>query len=267
VAGDRGYPLTLECGIVEPEERSGMADTEETVELDLEQREQADGDTEAAGERRAVRARERADERPAGGLAPEEEADRREREDEQARADEEEEVEHARAEDLELAANDEQELAKSRRDDALRDANRAIELASVDEVTRDQYRRIAAGEQRQALRDGAHGNDQLDQAAAHPEAPGADATAAAGRRSQRAGVIEDRRAEGDYRRADDYDRAATRQRSEGRKEQADAAGAVLNPPQEPPMAQEPQARRHVRKRAQKKNAPDKSSQPDLSLGD
>src|SRR3954454_19484337 len=86
-----------------------MADTDEeqSVALEPEQREQGDDDTEAASERRAVRAREQVDERLAAGLTRSEEARRRGEEDELAWAAE-EDVE-AHAERLELAAKEEQE--------------------------------------------------------------------------------------------------------------------------------------------------------------
>jgi hypothetical protein len=39
MAGDRSYPLTPECGIVDPEERSGMADPDDDLTADLEEEE------------------------------------------------------------------------------------------------------------------------------------------------------------------------------------------------------------------------------------
>ncbi|MGW6280455.1 hypothetical protein [Kribbella sp. NPDC055071] len=54
MAGDRSYPLTPECGIVDPEERSGMADPDDDVTADLaeEEIERARGEERELEERR-----------------------------------------------------------------------------------------------------------------------------------------------------------------------------------------------------------------------
>jgi hypothetical protein len=249
-----------------------MADTDEeqSVALDPEQREQGDDDTEAASERRAVRAREQTDERLAAGLTRSEEARRRAEEDELARAAEEDAEAHA--ERLELAAKEEQERQELRSRDELlakasAEATRAYDLAYADEVQRDRYRKLAQGEQRQAVSDLAHGRHELDEAAANPDAPGAAGLAADGRRYERASGIEDRRAANDHRIADGYDASARDWRTEARREQPDPVEAVRNPPAEAPEAQLPHARRHVRSRVKNRNTPDPSKQPDLGLGD
>jgi hypothetical protein len=40
MAGDRSYPLTPKCGIVDPEERNGMADPDDDLTADREEREE-----------------------------------------------------------------------------------------------------------------------------------------------------------------------------------------------------------------------------------
>jgi hypothetical protein len=243
-----------------------MADTDDdqTVALEPDQHLQGDDDTEAAGERRD-RTSERDDERLAAvvGLTPEGEAARREEERQERLA--EEDVEAAEAEEIERVNADERALEEKRRRDELLDAKavetaRAIELAHVAESASNRHRRLADALTQQATSDWTHGNHLRDEAAARPDEPGADATAAAGRRYQRAAGREDRGAEYDDRIAGRYDVEAREYRRDAH--QPDPIEAVRNPPTEPPEART----RFVRSRL-KKQVRDRSSEPDIGLGD
>lgn len=250
------------CGMVEQEERSGMADTddEQTVALEPDQREQGEDDSpQALSERRRAGERERRDERPAAVLTPEEEAALRE-----------EELEEVSEEEVELAAREERELEerRSRREllDATAETTRAIRLAEVAETVRDRLRSEAGAERRQGRSDWAHGNRLLDEAAARPDEPGADATAAAGRRYQRAGEREFREARYDDRTADRYDAVARDRRSEAAEgpqpEQPPASEAVRNPP-----SKAPRARKFVKRRKRATRDRDPKALRDFGIGD
>jgi len=234
-----------------------MADTddEQTLALEPDQREQGEDDSaEAASERRGAGMWVRDAERPAAVLTPEEQA---------ALLDEEEEL---REDDLELAAREERELEELRhRREAIARAetSQAFRLAELDEEARDRHRRLAGGERLQARSDWAHGNHLLDEAAARPDEPGADATVAAGRRYQRAATREDGKAEYDDRVADRYDAQARERRSEAREsEQPPAVEAVRNPPTEAP-----QARKFVRRKRVKQRDRDPKALREFGLGD
>jgi len=162
-------------------------------------------------------------------------------------------VEEREAEELERAANEERELEeiRDRREllDATAETAEAIRLAEANEAASIRHREFADAERRQARNDHAHGNHLLDEAAARPDEPGADATAAAGRRYQRAGDREDREAAYDDRVADRYAGA--------RVEQAPASDAARRP------AQPPEARKFIQPRRTKKRAKDTGLDLDL----
>jgi hypothetical protein len=232
-----------------------MADTddEQTVALEPDQREQGDDDSaEAASERRGAGKWVRDGERPAAVLTPEEQA-----------AILEEEEDELRKEELELAAREERELEEVRERRQVLETTEAIRLAEVAESARDRHRRLAGGERLQARSDWAHGNHLLDEAAARPDEPGADATAAAGRRYQRAANREDGKAEYDDHVADRYDAEARDRRSEARQSgQPPAVEAVRNPPTEAP-----QARKFVRRKRAKQRERDPKALREFGLGD
>jgi hypothetical protein len=152
-------------------------------------------------------------------------------------------------EELERATHEERELeeVRDRREtlDATAETTEAIRLAEANDAASARHRELADAERRQARSDHAHGNHLLDEAAAHPDEPGADATAAAGRRYQRAGDREDSAAA-----YDDHLAAAPR-------EQAPASDAARRP------AQPPEARKFVQPRKIKKR--EKNSGLDLEL--
>ncbi|MFG1819016.1 hypothetical protein ACGFIF_34995 [Kribbella sp. NPDC049174] len=231
-------------------------DDEQTVALEPDQHEQGDDDSpEALSERRGAGKWVRDAERPAASLTPEE-----------ARR-EEEELEQVHEEEIELAAKDERELIETRRRRELvatKETTEALRLADVAETQRDRRRDDAAAERRQGRSDRAHGRHLLDEAAARPDEPGADATAAAGRRYQRAAEREDRAARYDERAADRYDAEARDRRSEAAQQpgQPPAEEAVRNPPTETPTARKFD-RKLVRK--QRKTQPGELS--DIGLGD
>jgi hypothetical protein len=236
-----------------------MADTddEQTAALELDQREQGEDDSaEAASERRGAGKWVRDAERPAAVLTPEE----------QAALLEEEEEEELREDDLELAAREERELEERRHRReviAMAETSEALRLAELDEVARDRHRRLAGGERLQARSDWAHGNHLLDEAATRPDEPGAAATAAAGRRYQRAATREDGKAAYDDRVADRHDAEARERRSEARQsEQPPAVEAVRNPP-----TQAPQARKFVRRKRVKQRERDPKALREFGLGD
>jgi hypothetical protein len=236
-----------------------MADTddEQTVALEPDQREQGEDDSaEAAGERRGAGKWVR--ERPAAVLTPEEQAARREEE------------ELLEEEEIELAARDERELAEIRHRREVRAAaetSEAIRLAEVAEAAADRHRTLADRQSLRARSDWAHGHHLLDEAAARPDEPDADATAAAGRRYQRAAVGEDRKAAENDRIAKEYDAEARDRRGEARQEQPPAAEAVRNPPTEAPSARSKFVRQRSRrvKRQQRKSEP--GALKDIGLGD
>ncbi|TDW18029.1 hypothetical protein [Kribbella kalugense] len=217
--------------------------------------EQRDDDTEAESERRAAQARAEADKLPTHDLA-EEAAKLRDEEDEQARFDEADDA--ARAERVELAAKDELERLELRDRnglDATAETIRALELAHVDEEASRRYRERATTEVQHSVGDLARGRHKLDEAEAHPDERGAAGLAASGRRDERASGIEARRAESYDRRADGYEESAEDHRRDARQPEADANGAVQNPPLEAPEAQLPRARllaRGPRSRQKKK---------------
>lgn len=233
-----------------------MADTddEQTVALEPEQREQGDDDSpEALTERRTDKWV-----REAAVLTPEEEARR-----------DEEELEQLRDEEIEIA-EDERELReiRHRREvlDATAETTEAMRLADVAEQKRDRLRDDATAQRRQGRSDRAHGHHLLDEAAAHPDEPGADATAAAGRRYERAANREERGATYDEGAADRYDAEARDRRSEAGQQpgQPPAADAVRNPP-----AETPTARKFVQRRKDLKKQ--RTTKPgelrDIGLGD
>lgn len=247
-----------------------MADTDDdqTVALEPDQHVQGDDDTEAAGERRAARVRKHADEHAAAAVgltaeeeaarAEEERAERLEEELTEARA---EELEEAREnEDIDLAARDQQELEELRQRRELRAAAETTEAIRLSEASRE-LRRDGDAKTRQAMSDWSHGHHELDEAAARPDDPGAAGLAADGRRYQRAAVREDRSAEADYQRADEYD-AEARERRSAAQEQPPAIEAVRRRPSEPP-----EARKYVDKKVKKlRKVQDRSTEPDLGLG-
>jgi hypothetical protein len=234
-----------------------MADTDEqSVDPDPTHAQGADDGPESASERRLTRARERRDERLAAmaGLTPEEEALRLEEERQQRHVDEEIEAAH---EDLELherrRLEDDQLAAEA-------DVAKAMQLADVDEATRNQLRDLAGAALARSRDHRAHGNHLLDQAAAEPDQPGAAATAAAGRRNKRIANTEESKAES-YDRAADEEDARARARRAGAESarqpgQPPAVDAVRNPPPETPVA-----RKFVRERPPKKQRLDQEEDP------
>ncbi|MEU4294860.1 hypothetical protein AB0E63_42115 [Kribbella sp. NPDC026596] len=240
-----------------------MADTddEQTIALEPDQHVQGDDDTEAAGERRGARAWERDGERPdaVAGLTPEEEASRRQEELDEVH--DEEDLAQARTEAIELDALDERQLEELRLRREVIAAAETTEAIRLSEASRE-LRRDGDAKTRQAMSDWSHGHHQLDEAAARPDEPGAAAQAAYGRRYQRAAVREDRSAEADYERADQYDAEARERRGVAQQEQPPAAEAVRNRP-----AETPQARKFVNKNLKKvRKVRDRSTEPDLEIG-
>lgn len=248
-------------------------DDEQSVELTPEQREQGDDDTEGTRERRAARARSEADVELSRDLA-ESDAKRRAEEDEESRQDE-EDLEARAEERIEQAVKDQQQLDERRDREQLMDATaettRAMQLAYADEEARDRYRQYAANDKQRSLSDRAHGRHELDEAAAHPDEAGSAGLAAEGRRFQNAATIEDRKYRSDYDIAEAYDASAREHRREAFEAQPSASEAVRKAPEEPPEAQLPQARRHVRGRGKVRNKqgkvvkPNRASEPDLDL--
>jgi hypothetical protein len=245
-------------------------DDDQSVELVPDQREQGDDDTEAASERRAAQARSEADKHPTHDLA-DEEAELREEEDELARADEEDA--EARAEQLdERVAKDQQELAERRSREELLDAtaetSRAFQLAYSDEQARDRYRQYATNDVQRGISDRAHGRHELDEAAAHRDEAGSAGLVAEGRRYQNSATIEERKAVSDDRISREYDASAREHRREA---QPNPSEAIRKAPEEPPEAQLPQARRHVRGPGRIRNKqgkvvkPNRASEPDLEI--
>jgi hypothetical protein len=244
-------------------------DDDQSVELVPDQREQGDDDTEAAQERRAARARAEAGRHPAHDLTAAT-AERRDEEDLEARR---EEDAAARAERLgERVAADQQLLEEQRNRAELLDAEaaQAFQLAYADEKARDRYRGYAANDVQRGLDDRAHGRHLLDEAAADRDDPGAAELTAEGRRYQNAATIEERTTRADDGIADAYDDSARDHRRDGRDAQASASEAVRRP-EEPPQAQLPQARHHLRRRLRGKQGktrrtrPNRASEPDLDL--
>jgi hypothetical protein len=232
-------------------------DDEQTVALEPDHRAQGDDDSpEALSERSGAGKWVRDAERPAGDLTPEE-------------ARREEELEQIHEEEIELAARDERELIETRRRrevlDATAETTEAMRLADVAETQRDRRRDDAAAQRRQGRSDRAHGHHLLDEAAARPDEPGADATAAAGRRYQRAAEREDRAARADDRRADRYDAEARDRRSEAAQQpgQPPAEEAVRNPPDKTPIARKFIKRKHLKQQRER----DPGALRDIGLGD
>jgi hypothetical protein len=249
-----------------------MPDTDdESVELVPDQWDRGDDYTEAARERRAAQARAEADKDPTHDLA-EEEAERREAEDEQARL--EEDVE-ARAEELdERAAKDQQTLEERRSREELLDAtaetSRAMQLAYADEDGRDRYRQYATNDVQRGIGDRARGRHELDEAAAHRDEVGSAGLVAEGRRFQNSATIEERKAVSDDTISREYDASAQEHRREA---QPNPTEAVRKPPEEPPEAQLPQDRLHVRGHGQVRDKhgkvvkpnPSRAGTPDLTI--
>ncbi|MGW6197456.1 hypothetical protein ACWF0M_15035 [Kribbella sp. NPDC055110] len=249
-------------------------DDDQSVELVPDQREQGDDDTEAASERRAAQARTQADKYPTHDLA-EQEAERQEAEDEQARQ---EEDADARAERLdERAHKDQQELDERRSREELLDAtaetSRAMQLAYADEDGRDRYRQYATNDVQRGISDRAHGRHELDEAAAHRDETGSAGLVAEGRRYQNAATIEERKAVSDDTISREYDASAREHRAEAREAQPNPSEAVRKPPEEAPEAQLPQDRLHVRGHGQVRDKqgkvvkpnPSRAGTPDLSM--
>ncbi|WP_350280063.1 hypothetical protein [Kribbella sp. HUAS MG21] len=247
-------------------------DDDQSVELVPDQREQGDDDTEAARERRTAQARAEADNDLSRNLA-ESDAERRAEEDEDLRQDEEDQ--EARAERIEQAVKDQQELDEHRDREQVKDATaettRAMQLAYADELARDRYRQYAANDKQRSLSDRAHGGHLLDEAAAHPDEAGSAALSAEGRRFQNAATIEERKYYSDHSIAEAYDASAREHRREAAEAQPSASEAVRKAPEEPPEAQLPQARRHVRGPGRVRNRqgkavkPNRASEPDLEI--
>ncbi|MEV0282567.1 hypothetical protein AB0H36_00465 [Kribbella sp. NPDC050820] len=156
---------------------------------------------------------------------------------------EEEELEEDLRDDeetFELAAKDQQELHRVRREaeeDARLETHQALRLAYADEAKADRLRTDAAGKYQQGLSDRAHGRHLLDEAAARPDEPGADATAAAGRRYERAAGREEREARYDRARADEYDADARDRRNDAAQQSGQPpAEEAARRPSEPPVA-------------------------------
>ncbi|MFF0339270.1 hypothetical protein [Kribbella sp. NPDC004875] len=251
-----------------------MPDTDDgkSESLELDQREQGDDDTEAASERRAARARAEAAKSPTHDLA-EDAAERRAEEEVQARHDAEDEA--ARAEELDLDALDEKERDELRDRADMVEARRAREIAFADDAaaTADRYRGLAASGRQRELDLQARGQHRQDQAAADPDAPGADELDAQGRRNMRASQLEGYQVNADIDTARAYEDRAERHRANAREEQAPAADAVRTRPQEAATAQAPQDALHRRDLARtpeqkKKQQQRRSPQPvkiDLDL--
>ncbi|GAA2836610.1 hypothetical protein [Kribbella solani] len=252
-------------------------DDDQFVSLDPAQQEQGDDDTEAASERRATRERQAARARAEANQRPAADRTRLDAEEEQERLDE--EADESREDELELIAGEEAELAERRRREALIDeSTRAQEIAFANRAAEervDNEKLGAAGQARERV-DWHRGHDELDRAAAEPDAPGADALAAEGRAHMRAGRDEYYRSEEAYGRAAragadeaDHRAAAEDQRREVDEAQRPAHEAVRNLPGDAPEAQLPQDRRHLTargKRNQQKNKPrNPASEWDLDL--
>ncbi|MGW7681255.1 hypothetical protein ACWGID_10975 [Kribbella sp. NPDC054772] len=225
-----------------------MPDTDDgtSESLELDQREQGDDDTEAASQRRATRLRTEAANSPTHDLAEEDAAERRAEEEVQARHDAEDEV--ARAEQLDLDAADEQAREELRNRTDVVEARRAREIAFADDAaaTADRYRGLAASGQQRELDLQARGQHKQDEAAVNPDARGAAELGAEGRRNVRASQLEGYQVNADIDAARAYDDRAEQHRANAREEQAPAAGAVRNRPQEAPEAQAPQDSLHRR---------------------
>ncbi len=224
-------------------------DDDQTVELELDQREHDDDSPEALGERERR-------ERPAAVLTPEE-------------ARREEELEELHEEEIELAAKEQRELDELRdRRESLSAAQtkEALRLADVAEDKRDRLVNDSIAERHRARVDRPHGRHLLDEAAARRDEPGADATAAAGRRYLRTAEDEDRTARY-YERAADRDDAeaqALRSEADRQPELPPAGDAVRNPPTEPPTARKFEKRR---KHVKKKHERHPGELRDIGLGD
>ncbi|MEV5960556.1 hypothetical protein AB0L70_02255 [Kribbella sp. NPDC051952] len=239
-----------------------MPDTDDdpNVALELDQYEQGEDDTESASERRARALRRQPDERLAAvtGLTREEDEARRQAE-----------LDAAHATERELSAEDERELEEQRlRHETLdataaaTEAREAFRLADLDDATSDRHRELADTERLHSVSDQARGGHKLDEAAARPDEPGAAGLAASGRRDQRAAAREGRVATEEDLIADDYAGRARERRTEGQQAQEAQPPATATAPQKPPVA-----RKFVRKELRKRRTPDRSTEPDLGLGD
>jgi hypothetical protein len=248
-------------------------DDDQSVDLDLVQREQGDDDTEGARERRAAKARAEADKDPTHDL-DDEARKHLEEADEQVQLDDEDAA--ARNEEIEAAAKDQQTLEEHRlrgEDLATVEANQAMRLAYADEQLRDVHRQFATNDTQREVADRAHGRHERDEAAAHPDEPGSAELDARGRRMENLATIEGRSARAEDRIADRYDDSAQEHREEAREAQPHASEAVRNPPEQAPEAQAPQERLHVRGHAQVRDRqgkalkpdPNRASTPDLNI--
>lgn len=247
-------------------------DDDQSVELVPDQREQGDDDTEAASERRAAQARTEAGKHPTHDLA-EEDAERRDEEELQARLDQEDAA--ARAERLEERATKEQQELTERRSreevlDATAETTRAMQLAYADEEGRDRYRQLATNDVQRGISDRAHGRHELDEAAAHRDETGSAGLVAEGRRFQNSATIEERKAVADDNISREYAASAREHRREA---QPSPSEAVRKPPEDTPEAQLPQDRLHVRGHGQVRDKqgkvvkpnPSRAGTPDLSM--
>lgn len=209
-----------------------MADTddEQNAALEPDQHLQGDDDPEALNERRGAGRWVRDNERPAAVLTPEE-----------ARREQEELEDELHEERVELAAKDEQERQDIRRRGeilARTEADEAMRLAYAAEEKADLRRRDADVGYREGRSDRAHGRHLLDEAAARPDEPGADATAAAGRRYERIADRAESQARYDDRVARGYDAEARDRRRDAAQEQPvqPPAEEAARAPSEPPIA-------------------------------
>lgn len=240
-------------------------DDDQTIALEAAQHEPGDDDTGSASERRARALRQQPNERLAAvtGLTAEEEEARRL-----------DELDEARAEDLELTDRDERELEESRQRRetldvsaaATTEVQEAFRLADIADATSERHRGLANTERQHALSDQARGGHKLDEAAAGWDQPGAAGLAASGRRDQRAAGHEANAATEHDIIADKYADKARKYREEGQEAQPPATDAVRNPPATPPEAR---IVRHneVRRKKRTPSTPDRSTEPDIGLGD
>ena len=175
--------------------------------------------------------------------------------------DEDEEL-RQRREAIELA-QEELELEdrlRDRRDQqsATADTALAIHLAGVAETARDRRLSEADELQHRARVERARGNHDLDRAAAEPDAPGADETAARGRVHRRNAVAADDQASANDRVARQYDAKARALRSEVETAQQPGPPPASNaaiPPERAPEA------RVIRKEPRKKRRREQEEDP------
>ncbi|MEU4196555.1 hypothetical protein AB0E69_31935 [Kribbella sp. NPDC026611] len=169
--------------------------------------------------------------------------------------------------DEERAAHDELILDEVRtRHDHARDAEvaDAIKRADLDDRAGLQHRRQAADDRRLADDSLARGQRLLREAAENPEAVDAEEKAEKGHRLTTVSSIAEAEAAAELRRADWYRAAADDTRRDARPEQPDPIEAVQQPPQKPPVAQQPQPRKLVRRNV-KRTLPGEGVNLDITM--